>query len=567
MIKILLLTHIDSDNLGDQLIEICDVALLHTVMKNLGYTESDYEILSEKAAAIPPKYMQTRDPNLIKGAKKMVRDADIVMLGGAPQFNYLYQYFSERSVLFCKFAKKFNKPIIFSAIGIENYDPTHPKCQKLKRALAYDCVKMVTTRDNLPDLKRLVTKKNVITAQVADPAVVTAQVMRNCRSARTNKIGLVMIRGNAFIDNGIDFSGEDLAKMWVDLIQEIQQRGYDYELITSGHYADEQYMDMLVRWWGVKLKKCVFNTYTPDQLVNKLSSYAGVVTCRLHPSIISYSLKVPSVGIVWNPKVEGFYKAVNYQDRIICVDECSPKHIMDKLEAAMAEGVSQDPEFVCSIYNSLFTVMKQQFCPDNDAVAYDYEKLMQELPAYAGTTPEESHTKLVQQSRRCYKNFNKLEQKHKNLGRELDFYKTKFDLTKHPLSIKYFTPGGAEVVCQYNEADGEKTLFAGTGCEYTAPSMLFHNNGKDKAHKISYQRNGYRFLGWYVRVRSYDTWFWLMADKTLCMRENTLWANMRTNRYLVKDMEEIPVIPLKAINAIVLEACWGKECLPSGTAT
>ena len=111
MIKILLLTHIDSDNLGDQLIEICDVALLHTVMKNLGYTESDYEILSEKAAAIPPKYMQTRDPNLIKGAKKMVRDADIVMLGGAPQFNYLYQYFSERSVLFCKFAKKFNKPI------------------------------------------------------------------------------------------------------------------------------------------------------------------------------------------------------------------------------------------------------------------------------------------------------------------------------------------------------------------------------------------------------------------------------------------------------------------------
>ena len=45
-LRILLLTHKISDNIGDQMIEICDWAILHTVMKNLGYSQDEYEIIS-----------------------------------------------------------------------------------------------------------------------------------------------------------------------------------------------------------------------------------------------------------------------------------------------------------------------------------------------------------------------------------------------------------------------------------------------------------------------------------------------------------------------------------------
>lgn len=557
-IRILLLTHKDSDNIGDQMIELCDLAILQTIMKNLGYTEESYEIISEKAAVVSPEYVKTKDQKLLQKAKQRVMNSDLVMLGGAPQFNYLYQYFSERSVVFLKLAKKYNKPIIFSAIGIENYNPDHPKCQTLKRALAYDCVKMVTTRDNFDDLKRIITNKDVTIARVADPAVMSGQVLRNYRSATSKKIGLFIIRGNAFADNGIDFTIDDAAKMWLSIINEIQSRGYDYELVTSGHYSDEQFMDLLVRKYGVKLSKCVFNMYTPEYLIQKISSYAGVISCRLHPGIISYSLKVPAVGIIWNPKVDGFYKAINHEERTISVENCSPSLIMDKLEIAIHEGVSHDQEYICSIYNSLFNVIKKQFCPDKDVPIYSYDQLMQEIPIYPGTSPESAQEKLRRQVRRCYKNFNMTEEKLRNLREEVKTLKqnANYDLIGQPIQIKYFTIGGKEVECLYSDTGGVEVLFENGGHEYTSPLMLFHNNGCDKADRIQYLRKDFSFVGWNIRVKLQDVWFWLLSDGSLCMRATSVWEDLNDKKYILKDNGIIPVIPLKGIDSIVFEACW-----------
>ena len=49
---ILLLTNRDSDNIGDQVIENSDIGLLHALMRNLGFSKSEYQISSRSASII-----------------------------------------------------------------------------------------------------------------------------------------------------------------------------------------------------------------------------------------------------------------------------------------------------------------------------------------------------------------------------------------------------------------------------------------------------------------------------------------------------------------------------------
>lgn len=81
---ILLLTNRDSDNIGDQVIENSDIGLLHALMRNLGFSKSEYQISSRSASIITKKYMKTRDPLLLQNAKDAISQADLIVFGGAP---------------------------------------------------------------------------------------------------------------------------------------------------------------------------------------------------------------------------------------------------------------------------------------------------------------------------------------------------------------------------------------------------------------------------------------------------------------------------------------------------
>ncbi|MCB6992366.1 hypothetical protein LI177_02550 [bacterium 210820-DFI.6.37] len=63
--NILLLTNRDSDNVGDQVIEACDIGLIETVMKNL-------DIGSIRAAVASKKYLATKDKSLLKVTNKVI---------------------------------------------------------------------------------------------------------------------------------------------------------------------------------------------------------------------------------------------------------------------------------------------------------------------------------------------------------------------------------------------------------------------------------------------------------------------------------------------------------------
>ena len=77
--NILLLTNRDSDNIGDQVIEACDIALIKAVMNNLEISSTDYTISSRAGSIVSKKYIETKDAELLKGAEKAIKQADVVI--------------------------------------------------------------------------------------------------------------------------------------------------------------------------------------------------------------------------------------------------------------------------------------------------------------------------------------------------------------------------------------------------------------------------------------------------------------------------------------------------------
>ena len=410
---ILLLTNKDSDNVGDQVIEACDRSLLYMIMKNLGVT--NYRINSKPATLVKEPFEVAAGEHLLP-ARNEIRDCDVVVFGGTPVFNYLYQPTYARTARTIELAEEYGKPMIFSAVGVDRYDEENEKCRRLEEVINRPNVLMITTRDNFDSLEKFKYKENtqLEIGTVSDPAVFSRAVFRPYlakEKGTKKKIGVFILRSAGFTDNQIDLPREKASELWMQVIQELERRGYEYELLTSGHCSDEAFLDHLICDCGVAPEKAIFNVNAPEKLVGKISEYDAVISCRLHPSIISFALGVPSVGINWNNKVKGFYHNIGYDNRVLYPKTITAEQIVNKMEEALVEGVEQKEEYLMSVYTTLFAALKRVLCPDNPAKPYTYQQLESQLLPYEGTSPEEYQAKLRRKFRRIYGNYNRLVEK------------------------------------------------------------------------------------------------------------------------------------------------------------
>lgn len=550
--KILLLTNRDSDNVGDQVIEACDISLISAVMKNLGIEDDRYVIISHGGGAVSKKYLDTQNERLYKRAEKLISDSDIIIFGGAPMFNYSYQIFYERTATTLEIAEKYHKPVMFSAIGVEGYDENNKKCQRLKKTLNFDCVKQITTRDDFDSLKKFINNENIIIDKVSDPAVFASKVFDNFitsdKKRNGKKVGIFILRANGFTDNKIDFSRDDAAVMWQQLSVQLKKKKYDYEFLTSGHFGDEAFLDYLIRNYNINVRKCVFNINTPEKLLHKISSCDIVVTCRLHPSIISFSLGVPSLGIVWNSKVKHFYNSIGYEDRIIDINTASAEEIMEKLGqiTEQNEGVKKDKDYLMSVYRAMFCGIKGIVCAEEDGIEnrnpYSYEELMEKIPLYQGTTQKEYEKKEQRKLRRIYGKYNELFEKNLKNDRYTLIYN-----------------GGSkssEITWSYDEAKGEIQKLDSGSVEYRLKEPVI-NNGKTEAIKNGFSFSQGSFVGWRIRIKEFDAWYWYLEDGSFKLMDDYNEKKDR-KRYLLKDCTVIPYIPLKRADTVVLECVWSE---------
>lgn len=406
--EVLLLTNRDSDNIGDQIIEASVISLLKAAAENLGIASQSFIVRSRAASIISKKYMSTGDESLLESARRAISRADVVVFGGAPLFNYVYQVFYRRTIRTVELAEEYGVPVLFSSIGVEPYNDADERSLALQSALRKPVVRQITTRDDLESTQKYVEGTGIPTALVSDPAVFADSVFEKVRPiddprGRSRKrIGLVVTRSGVFPDNGIPFSEADQRNFWLGVIDELTARGDDYRLFTTGHFDDEIFLDSLVRHHGVQGKKVAVTLNSPEELIEQLRSCDGVIAYRLHASITSFAFDIPSIGLTWNFKVPDFYRSVDYPERALESADWKPSTVLSALDRAMSEGVEKDDDFMISVYRTLFSGLKGILKPSEQIEPYSLEELREKLPRYAGTSRKQYQEKMRRKLRRSY---------------------------------------------------------------------------------------------------------------------------------------------------------------------
>lgn len=275
-----------------------------------------------------------------------LKNTDILIFSGGHILVNNSLSYPLRLFLINKIALKNKIKIIFNSCGSEKTKSFIGRLI-LNKVLNSESVKVISVRDNIENIEFLSGEKIKILKDVYesnDPAVLISKAY-NIEKKESNTIGLGVISHLAYVNsysrnrNNYLIGEEELLNKWIGIIKELDKRGYNYRIFSNGGYHDNAMAYRLQKMLNNTID--VFIPKTPYELVHEISKYKGIIAHRLHANIIAYSLKVPSVGLVWDTKLIEFGKKTGRSKFYINLKQENVNSIVNLLEEAIQNGVDE----------------------------------------------------------------------------------------------------------------------------------------------------------------------------------------------------------------------------------
>lgn len=295
--------------------------------------------------------------------REKIKNCDWVILVGGGLIKYKYQMLGVETAALCEACDREGKKVIINAVGIESYDADNLVCQMICKALHNKSVKYISTRDDLMLLKNYYLKGNthVVCEKVADPAVWANEVYGISKDSTSKIIGVGIGRSGLFRSNGIDISGDIIQNVYERIVEELINRGYVVQLFTNGLLADNRMAERVkesLKMKGIQLPLLI--PHNDRELVEILSLNKAVIATRLHSCIISYSLEIPAVGLVWNDKLSFFGDNIGRPNSFIKPIDFDESFIVNQMELALKQGYNPKirNEYRATIISSVKNLQK-----------------------------------------------------------------------------------------------------------------------------------------------------------------------------------------------------------------
>lgn len=279
------------------------------------------------------KYTQYFE-DLIKHADKVITAVGM--------FKYSTQDFSYIYYIIAKACEKYHKPLMISAPSIEAYNPNDWRSKQLIKAANFPSVKMITTRDGAAGVNTLknsyLVGNRFIIDDVADPALWIPECYNIKRNHTVNPIpyiGINVIRKGIFDDYNKSFTDEQLTQIYIELIKQIEMKGWKWALYSNGMPQDIAVINELHSTLNLSEDHILKQPKNAKEFVEMIGNFDAVFGARLHTCITSVALGVPVVGFIWDNKIRYFAETMKIQPFFLEPKNMTTKSIIQMLELAI----------------------------------------------------------------------------------------------------------------------------------------------------------------------------------------------------------------------------------------
>ena len=327
------------------------IVMIQIINRNLGdgVIADCAEYLIKRSIPYKYKNAYTLFPyNIYSEDYEIIRHADLIIFVGGGIIKYKYEKFYIYITNILTQAQRYCIPVLFNGVGVEGYDEQDERCQNLKKALNFECVKTITVRDDLKNLREnYIPKSNIVSKSVYDSAVWIKETYQVKRDKKADKIGLGIVRHKIFSDNGIEKIDRDyLLKFWKEIIWLCERHGIKWQIFTNGLKSDEEFAVEVLEYAGFgqaidQHKACRLNE--ASELVDLISGYKAIIASRLHANIIAHVLGIPSIAPVWNDKLVFWGKRIGHEERFISAEELNSEKVFNSLLTAMSSKEEKIP--------------------------------------------------------------------------------------------------------------------------------------------------------------------------------------------------------------------------------
>lgn len=197
------------------------------------------------------------------------------------------------------------------------------------------CTDVITLRDDdsVHELKRMGVKKPPI-IRTADPTICIQQLEFGQTEKLLERLGIP--RGGSYIGFGLrEWKGFDRA---AKEIAQAAQYAWQQHGLTPVFIPIEYPHDCTAAKKVVRYLRCpnymIAQPMTISETISVLSRMSIVVGMRLHALIFSAESGVPSVGISYDMKVDGFLRSIGREDVTLHIQSVTGKQLMEQIDRA-----------------------------------------------------------------------------------------------------------------------------------------------------------------------------------------------------------------------------------------
>ena len=279
--------------------------------------------------------------------KEKIKNLDAIVFAGGGFIKFKTQGLNYLDELILNVAHERGIPVMMNAVGVEGYSETDIRCQRLKRVLNYDNVKVITTRDDIDTLNsHYITNPNTVTARVGDPVFwlkemeIVDESLPIPESESGNRIGINLINPGNFSAYGGSVSRDTVINFYRNLIAELQRLDADFYLFSNGMRVDQRFGASLVASMNLRKDQLIDTPRNSAEFVNLVAGFDIILSARMHAGITAYAIDVPVVGLIWGEKLQFLTEITGLRDRYFDETELDYK----KIAAMLVQNDMPEPD-------------------------------------------------------------------------------------------------------------------------------------------------------------------------------------------------------------------------------